>query len=203
LVGNVLEKPPKTFQDIVGKLEVNMNIVDLYQVRLSFDQQQIMLAFNGPVTQSLIEELGNALKSHLEREAVSHSAAMDVFAVYIEMIQNVRHYAVEKQLSEVDASAVVVIGKTETGAYFVSAGNTVQIGDGAMLDEKIKSLSHLDKTQLKAAYKEQMRRPRDETASTGAGLGLIDMARKASHPIESALRDLGNGHGFFSLYVVI
>jgi Family of unknown function (DUF6272) len=180
-----------------------MNIVDLYQVRLSFDQQQIMLAFNGPVTQSLIEELGNALKSHLEREAVSHSAAMDVFAVYIEMIQNVRHYAVEKQLDEIDASAVVVIGKTETGAYFVSAGNTVHLGDGAVLDEKIKSLSTLDKNQLKAAYKEQLRRPRDETASTGAGLGLIDMARKASSPIESTLRDLGNERGFFSLYVVI
>jgi Family of unknown function (DUF6272) len=180
-----------------------MNIVDLYQVRLNFDQQQIMLAFNGPVTQSLIEELGNALKSHLEREAVSHSAAMDVFAVYIEMIQNVRHYAVEKQLNEMDASAVVVIGRTDSSAYFVSAGNIVDINDGAALEEKIKALANLDKTQLKAAYKEQMRRPRDETAVSGAGLGLIDMARKASSPIESTLRDLGNGRGFFSLYVVI
>lgn len=180
-----------------------MNIVDLYQVRLNFDRQQIMLAFNGPVTQSLIEELGNALKSHLEREAVSHSAAMDVFAVYIEMIQNVRHYAVQKQLTETDASAVVVIGKTDIGAYFVSAGNTVDLGDGVALDELIKSLAALDKPQLKTLYKEQLRRPRDETATTGAGLGLIDMARKASLPVESNLRDLGNGHGFFSLCVVI
>jgi Family of unknown function (DUF6272) len=180
-----------------------MNSVDLYQVRLNFDQQQIMLAFNGSVTQSLIEELGNALKSHLEREEVSNGAAMDVFAVYIEMTQNIRHYAVQQQLNELDSSAVVVIGKTETGAYFVSAGNVVNIDDGLRLEEKVNSLSSLDKTQLRAAYKEQMRRPRDENTSTGAGLGLIDMARKASCPIESILRDLGNGRGFFSLCVVI
>ncbi len=180
-----------------------MNAVDLYQVRLSFDQQQIMLAFNGPVTQSLIEELGTALKSHLEREALSGNAAMDVFAVYIEMTQNIRHYTVQKHLSELDSSAVVVIGKTNAGAYFVSAGNIVNIADGAALEGKVKSLAVLDKAQLRAAYKEQMRQPRDQTVSSGAGLGLIDMARKASFPVESTLRDLGDGRGFFSLYVVI
>lgn len=128
---------------------------------------------------------------------------MDVFSVYIEMSQNIRHYAAAMGYVEPDATATVVIAETSDGHYVVSAGNIVQSPDGQTLVERVASLAQLDKQQLKALYKEQLRRPRQEGASTGAGLGLIDVARKSSAPLQCSLDALDAGKAFFTIRATI
>ncbi len=178
-----------------------MNHADLYELRKTYNQNQILLCFNGPFSQGLIEEIGNALKRYMQSEAASTSATMDVFAVYIELTQNIRQYSGKREYTESDASATVVIGRDGSGHYVVSAGNIVETVDGQKLQERVQELAVLDKAQLKALYKEQLRQPRGEAQS--AGLGLIDIARKASAPVSCALREDEDGRCFFSLSVVI
>ncbi len=180
-----------------------METIDLFSMRETFNRQQIMLCFNGPISRSLIEEIGNALRNYLSAEQTHPSSAMDVFAVYIEMTQNIRHYARVKAWSDQEAGATVVVARNEDGHYVVTAGNLVEQGDGEQLVQTVHALAGLDKTQLKAAYKEQLRRPREEHAISGAGLGLIDIARKSSAPLEASLRQLTNGQAFFSLRAII
>lgn len=180
-----------------------MDSIDLYSMRESYNRQQIMLCFNGPISRSLIEEIGNALRNYLQADHAHPSAAMDVFGVYIEMTQNIRHYATLKGWAEQDAAATVVIARDNDGHYVVSAGNLVEEADGRNLLAQVDKLASLDKTALKAAYKEQLRKPREEGASSGAGLGLIDIARKASAPLVASLRELADGRAFFSLRAVI
>ncbi|GLR15245.1 hypothetical protein GCM10007907_40350 [Chitinimonas prasina] len=180
-----------------------MEPFDLFSMREAYNRQQIMLCFNGPISRSLIEEIGNALRNYLEADHAHPSAAMDVFSVYIEMTQNIRHYAAQKGWQEQEAAATVVIARDEAGRYVVSAGNMVDAADGAGLLAKVESLAGLDKAQLKAIYKEQLRKPRDGSASTGAGLGLIDIARKASEPLLASMRPLNQDRAFISLRAVI
>jgi ribosomal protein L16/L10AE len=71
------------------------------------------------------------------------------------------------------------------------------------LQAAVQALAGLDKAALKVRYKEQLRRPRDEQASSGAGLGLIDIARKASEPLEATLREVDAARSFISLRAVI
>ena len=75
--------------------------------------------------------------------------------------------------------------------------------DGQILMDKVVALAALDKVELKKVYKEQLRKPRDAEATSGAGLGLIDIARKASAPVVPSLKLLDNGTGYFSLSVQI
>ena len=184
-----------------------MQHADLFRLRETYNSQQMMLCFNGPFSQGLIEEIGSALRRYMESEAVSSSsssAARDVFAVYIELTQNIRHYCQKHNYSDTDASATVVIGRDSEGHYVISAGNIVENVDAAAIIAKVNSLSQLDKTQLKAAYKEQLRRPVEHDAKSGAGLGLIDIARKASAPVSCSLHPLeSKTQSFFSLCVVI
>ena len=128
---------------------------------------------------------------------------MDVFSVYIEMSQNIRHYAAAMGYVEPDTTATVVIAETSDGHYVVSAGNIVQLTDGQALADRIALLSQLDKQQLKALYKEQLRRPRQKGACTGAGLGLIDVARKSSSPLQCSLDVLDAGKAFFTIRATI
>ena len=180
-----------------------MNANDLYALRERFNRSGTLLCFNGPISRSLIEELGNALKNYLNVDAARPAEAMDVFSVYIEMTQNIRSYATHCGYADGDAAATVVIARDEAGHYVVSAGNIVALDDGARLVERIRTLSAMDKPQLKALYKEQLRKPRAPDAVSGAGLGLIDIARRATSMLDPTLSAHDATRGFFSLSVVI
>jgi hypothetical protein len=180
-----------------------MKASDLYVLRERFNQDRTLLCFNGPISRSLIEEIGTALKNYLETQQARPAEAMDVFSAYIEMTQNIRQYAAQQNYADADAAATVVIARDEQGRYTVTAGNRVELADGERLVERVRQLAAMDKTELKAAYKAQLRQPRDPAAASGAGLGLIDLARRASAGIEASLSPHGDGWGFFSLSVVI
>lgn len=185
----------------------------LSSLREFFSGQQILICFNGPISRTLIGEIGIALKDHIQScqaeqeasqaEAVNQTVAVDVFSVYIEMSQNIRHYAKFKGYSDSEASATVVIARCGDDHYSVSAGNLVDEADGPPLLERIQFLATLDKARLKALYKEQLRSPRDQAAATGAGLGLIEIARKASQPLVAMVEPQGAGKAFFSLQAII
>lgn len=177
--------------------------VDLLSIRQEFNQKNILLCFNGPISRSLIEEIGNALKRYLHDDDASPSASMDVFGAYIEMTQNIRHYAQSKGYPDFNGAATVVIGRYDQQRYAVLAGNVVERDDGAALQQRIESLAAMDKAALKTAYKAQLRQPRDKDAVSGAGLGLYDLARKASEPLSCRLEDTPDGRAFFSLLAIV
>lgn len=180
-----------------------MNDLDLFSLRDQFNRGRILLCFNGPISRGLIEEIGTALKNHLRAEQAKPSAAMDVFAVYIELTQNIRHYAASRGYDDLESAATVVVARHGEEHYIVQAGNLIDTTDGEALVARVEALARLDKATLKAAYKEQLRKPRDGDAASGAGLGLIDVARKAVEPLSATLSPLGPHRAFFSLRAVI
>ncbi|SMC19160.1 hypothetical protein SAMN02745857_00651 [Andreprevotia lacus DSM 23236] len=180
-----------------------MELLDLHALQQTYNAQRILLCFNGPLTRSLIEEIGTALRNYLQSANTTASASTDVFGAYIEMTQNIRHYAASKGWEDHEASATVVIARDAEDRYVVSAGNLVDGADGDVLQAQVRALAAMDKTELKTAYKTQLRKPRDEDSGSGAGLGLIDIARRAAAPLACSLRPLPDGRAFFSLSVVI
>lgn len=180
-----------------------MESTEFFALRELFNRSHILLCFNGPISRSLIEEIGNALKNYLQADNAMPAAAMDVFGVYIEMTQNIRHYAMAQGYGELDSSATVVVARDGEGHYLVQAGNLVEPADGEALVQRVNELAAMDKNELKAAYKTQLRQPRAENARSGAGLGLIDVARKAAQPLSASLSQVNEGRAFFSLRAVI
>jgi hypothetical protein len=180
---------------------------DLYHLRETYNAKRILLSFNGPFSQGLIEEIGSALRKHLQSETTSTSSALDVFAAYVEISQNIREYSATQNYNEIESSATVVVSRNDDGCYVIAAGNIVERPDGEALQQRIEQLAAMNKDELKAAYKERLRRPREEQG--GAGLGLIDLARKARVPFSCGLQHLGDSEFtdsercFFSLRVVI
>jgi len=175
----------------------------LASLRDFFGAERILICFNGPISRTLISEIGIALKEHIQSTRQCMSSAMDVFSVYIEMSQNIRHYAAAQGYGDTESTATVVIAELDSGGYVVSAGNVVECVDGEALMQRVQQLASLDKISLKTLYKQQLRSPREEGASTGAGLGLIDVARKSSAPLECSLDQVQAGKAFFTLRATI
>ena len=178
-----------------------MTTTDLYDLREIFDRQQIMVCFNGPINAALIEEIGRALRDYLQHQQETPSAVADIFAVYIEMTQNIRRYADQHPELQGAANAAIVVSR-EDGHYVISAGNVVASEDGRALLRRVDELAAMDRAALKAHFKTQLRQPR-EALNGSAGLGLIDMARKASRPLAATLRDMDGRRGFPSLRIAL
>lgn len=182
-----------------------MNQQDMKALREIFERCHIVISFNGPFSQSVIEELGEAIRRHLESQTQPRKRIADVFAVYIEVTQNIRNYAEsvgdgDDHIARLNAGTVLIAREGEE--YAVVSGNLVRKQDAAPLAERLDQVLALDAAGLKAAYKERLRAPVEEGAK-GAGLGFLQMARKASRPMEYSLSEGDSEHDFFSLTVHI
>lgn len=178
--------------------------VNLFSLRERLGEAGALITFSGSFSHSLIEELGVAVRKYLETDHVQKSAMMDVFSVYVEASQNVRNYTSLKLKDgdiSIGQSSIVVIAKRDTH-YEVNAGNMIENADVGGLRSRLEQLRRLDKPGLKALYKEQLRREREPDAQ-GAGLGLIDMARRSSAPLEFDFISVDEDYSFFSLRVII
>jgi hypothetical protein len=178
--------------------------LDLFSLRKTFDDQGVMICFNGPFSHSVIEQLGEAIKKHLQSADAPQDSIADVFSVVIEQAQNLKNYTTREDLDLPTNSRLrngtLIVGKTDEG-YIVSSGNLVLSDDVPELKERLDTIHAMDKTELKAFYKKRLRAPRED--GIGAGLGLIVMARKASAPLDYSFRDQGDGTSFFNINVVI
>lgn len=176
--------------------------MDLYSLREQFDASGMMICFNGPFSHSIIEELGTALRNHLADENIGKAAVLDVFATYIELAQNVRNYQTLRSLGQGETAASIITISRWNSGYAVSSGNMVIKEDAASLCERIAELNALAPEELKRRYKEQMRREVPPDA-LGAGLGLLEIARRSSSPMTCAVRELDGPFTFFSLTAYI
>ncbi len=178
--------------------------MNLFHLRENLGDAGALITFSGSFSHSLLEELGIAVRKYLEGDQVQKSAMMNVFSVYIEASQNVRNYtanALEDCDSKIGGSSILVIAKRDEH-YEVNAGNMIKAADVAGLRSRLEEIRPLDKQGLKVLYKEQLRKERTESSS-GAGLGLIDMARRSSAPLDFDFQTVDNQFSYFSLRVVI
>lgn len=177
---------------------MDINLIDLQK---KLRQDGILISFSGRFSQEIIEELGGAVKKYLETEATSQNNIFNVFSIFIEQTQNIKNYSAQKKGSvlgeRIANSGIVAIGKSEMG-YFVSSGNLIESRDMEPLVAQLEKITVQDKTGLKKLYKEQMKREMINS-STGAGLGLIDMARKASKPLNYSIIKVDEDTHFFTL----
>lgn len=184
---------------------MNFNLYDFYKkVKI----KKILYFYCGPIAHSSIEAASYTLRKHLEFEEAGNSTMLAVFSIFIEQAQNILNYSAEKLCNLEDAQenelriGVVVIGNEEDGGYFIYCGNRIHTKDIAKLKSKIEAVRHLSKEELKSLYKET-RRKEPEPGSKGAGLGLIEIARKSSRPLEYNFSTINESFSFFSIRVVV
>jgi len=173
----------------------------LSRIREEITREGVMICFNGAFVHSIIEEIGSALRRYLEGAETKKGAAMDVFSVYIEQAQNVRNYLARKSFAETSHSnAIIVIGRRGE-RYLVSSGNIVDIEDVSELSERLDSLTRLDAEGLRKLFKERLRS--QAPAQGGAGIGLIEIARRSSETLQYAFHPVDQQYRFFCLTATV
>ncbi|MCC2683357.1 MAG: hypothetical protein K0R75_256 [Paenibacillaceae bacterium] len=178
---------------------------NLWQVRNELQRNGILISFTGKLTQELIEEYGAAVKQYLESVNVPRNNVFQTFSIFIEQTQNIKNYCSSKSgtpiYDEIAQSCIVTIGNMDDKPY-VCSGNLVEKSDAAGLEERLSPLITMDKEGLKQLYKTVLKQDVPPDAN-GSGLGLIDIARKASRPLEYSITEIDPRFSFFTLKAVV
>jgi hypothetical protein len=175
----------------------------IYELQKKLKETDIEFIFSGVFSQGLIEELGVALKQRLKSQQVSKSKISSAFFTFVEQTQNIKQYEVSKEntidFSVIAGSGIVAISKNNEG-YSVYSGNTVLNEDVSNLKEKLDKLISMDKDELNNYYREVSRREVDMNSGR-AGLGLIQIARKAEGKVEYKFEKIDDSYSYYMLTV--
>jgi hypothetical protein len=184
-----------------------MRAEDLLAFRTQLQREGIMLAYCGYVTESVLSGIGDALKRKLLSDDMDTKTARSVFAVFVEQMQNIIRYSAEKAEPSSAAGAegppvelrygIMTISRAG-GAFVLRAGNLIEKGDVGRLRGSLEQIRNADKDELKSMYKETLRGDAPE-GSKGAGVGFIEIARRASRPIQFDFTDVDERFAFFAL----
>ena len=180
-----------------------LNLIHTFYEELR--QGGVMFCFCGPTSQSIVEGIGQALKREMELQKVGMNTIQRVFSIFVEQMQNIVNYSSERSPRDSESGAeprhgVVIVGRCD-GKFYIICGNKARPAQGEKMLERIVFLRQLDKKALNELYK-RMRREKPDEESLGAGLGFIEMFRRASEPLECHLAPIDHETVFFSIKAV-
>ncbi|MEO5327337.1 MAG: SiaB family protein kinase [Magnetococcus sp. THC-1_WYH] len=177
-----------------------------YYIRQVLHDEGVIFCYSGYMTEAILSGLGQAIKQKLAMEALDVKTIRGVFSVFVEQMQNVIRYSAEREPDDAPEESVLSYGLLTVGHdaenYFVTCGNKVQKKDVERLNSQLDMIKKLDHDGLKTLYKQILRGEVPE-GSKGAGVGFVDIAKKASRPIEFDFLNLDGDYAYFSLKAYI
>lgn len=169
-------------------------------------EKGIIFSFTGYVSEGILFSLGEALKQKMAIEETDANITKRVFSVFVEQVQNIIRYSADRVSGDLGrrvelSSGMITVG-AEAGRFFVVCANVVSRDDVPRLRQRLEQLAGMDRQAIKAFYKEKLKAPPEED-SKGATLGLIEIARRASEPIQFDFCDIDADKAFFCLKAYI
>jgi hypothetical protein len=173
---------------------VTVNFDEIARHYGEMTEKGIIMSFKGALAQPIIVEIGQTLRSKIAaRPAESTSARArlikTIFSIFIELAQNVMHYSAEKEEDEngKEYGVGLLVISQNAGVYAVSSANQIPVDAAERVRDKCESIAAMTREKLKERYNEQRRLPHNAGESKGAGLGLLDVARRSDFRLNTRL----------------
>lgn len=159
-------------------------LIDLYK---TISLHRVLVSYQGAVSNEMVMYLGSVI----EKKSSLSSKMKRVFGVFLEMAQNIMRYSEERAVADENNQPTGVgrIMVTETDTQIVISGsNAVTVEAMKSLQSQIDRLNGLTKDEQKSLFLERRKLP-PPAGSVGAGLGLIEIARKSDTQLEYLFLD--------------
>jgi hypothetical protein len=177
--------------------EEEFSLFEYYRIT---NRPEVMICYRGPVSDIILREISKDIRAKFSDNV---QISRKIFAIYMELAQNILYYSSEKiNISErKDSVGTILLTQNDTSFIF-SCGNLVE---NIYLDELIESckiINSMNREELRE-YKRQQRSSDRKERSRGAGIGLIQVALTSRHPLKAEYRKVDETHSFFSLAVKV
>ena len=181
---------------------ITMNLFKFYK---QMNEKKIVFAYKGTISQDVLVELADLIKDKLLFNLSQQKVIKKVFAIFIELAQNILHYSAERVCVGPKDNKIgtgIILISENNNEYTVTSGNMIDNSNLKVVVDRCTFINSLDEDELKKYYKEQRSQPLKEGINS-AGLGLIDIARKSKSHLEFEINSIDNNYSFFVLSINI
>jgi hypothetical protein len=153
--------------------------------------------FEGDFSSVAIDWLTSEVRQKMETAPVAPRARARLFASFVEMTQNILHYAEPDGAQGRRRSGAISLGRDADG-YFVISRNPVRGVHAERLRSRLARIQSMGPEEITAAYRQGLSSDRSRAAdplSRGAGLGLLSIARTTNGALSYRLDPCRPGGG--------
>ncbi len=162
---------------------------------------KIILAYKGNLTHDLFKNLIQLAEVKLDFTESNCKVKKKVFGVVVEILQNVYHHFEDQVISKNLFNITFTIRKVKSG-YLILTGNPVSTNKIKYLQENLDTINNMSSKELKVNYRKSLG-DQSFTSKGGAGLGLMNMARKSGSKVDYKFKPFNNDYSFFNLKVKV
>ncbi|MBA4321711.1 MAG: hypothetical protein C0408_02725 [Odoribacter sp.] len=157
-------------------------------------KERLMFVYRGVVTNENSASLLMLLEKEMENSEFGFVGRKRLFMFVLESLQNVSRHSDNNQYLEM---SLVVYSKTASG-YTVTTGNVIETDKINDLRAKLDEINKLDSGEIRNVYRNMLSNA-EFSSKGGAGLGLIEMAKKTGNKLDYDFITLDNSFSYFIL----
>ena len=164
------------------------------RIRTMLMEQRLMFVYRGVVTNENSIPLLMLLEKEMETSEFGFVGRKRLFMFVLESLQNVSRHS---NGSAHSGMSLVVYSK-HNGGYTVTTGNVIATSNIENLKKRLEEINNLQTGEIRNVYR-QMLSSAEFSEKGGAGLGLIEMAKKTGNKLDYDFLTLDEEHSYFIL----
>ena len=169
-------------------------IYDLYRNALNYN---LTYAYNGEFSQELTNKILSFAEGNMEDAEESSKVKKRVYFIMVESLQNItRHQDAPSVKKHVQTTPGFFLIHRLANNYHIISGNIIENHKIESLREILNKVNSLDQESLKALQKEVLSQG-TFSEKGGAGLGLIEMARKSGNKLQFDFKKVSDEFSYF------
>lgn len=149
------------------------------RIRDRMTRKRLMFVYRGVVTSINSLSLLMLLEKEMESSDFSIAGRKRLFMFVLESLQNVSRHAGRDDYA---GMSVVAYSKTDNG-YSVATGNVIRAESVPELRTRLRQINRLDPAHIRDMYRKMLNNA-EFSNKGGAGLGLIEMAKKTGNRLD-------------------
>lgn len=173
-------------------------VFDIHQKMID---SNLSLVYQGTFSQEITKAFVSLAEKNMDKAEEDRSVKRKVFNVMVECLQNIVKHSNEMEDNSPGKNAIFLVG-VDQQKYLISSGNVVYSENVGTIENMIEKINVMSKDELKDYYKMVIKEGKISEKG-GAGLGLIDMARKSGEKLTYEFKSIDEKFSFFSLQIVI
>lgn len=164
------------------------------RLRKKLSDEHLMFAYRGEVTEDNSAGLLTILEREMEFSDFNPLGRKRLFMFVLENLQNITRHGISKND---EVTSLVVYSKTDDG-YTVSTGNALKKSEVKGLRKNLEKINSLDPEKVREVYRTMLQ---DSSIGRkgGAGLGLMEMARKTGNRLDYDFLPIDDKYSYFIL----
>jgi len=164
------------------------------RIRDKMMKERLMFVYRGVVTNENSVPLLMLLEKEMENSEFGFVGRKRLFMFVLESLQNVTRHSNKSQYADM---SLVVYSKTGNG-YTVTTGNVLPTSKIKDLKGKLDEINNLESKDIRNVYR-QMLSASELSNKGGAGLGLIEMAKKTGNKLDYDFVPLDDEYSYYIL----